>query len=137
MSSTPCYVNAISCGELCNEPLPCGIHQCQKVCHDGSCVAPGHYCSQKCSKPRVSCGHLCANLCHTGDCPDNACKEMVKISCICGHRTCVLPCAENDREYRAMATSLLASQMQHMNTGCSVDLSGIFTATARPDKLKR
>ena len=48
-----------------------------------------------------------------------------------------MPCAENDREYRTMATSLLASQMHHMNTGCSVDLSGILTATARPDKLKR
>ena len=77
MSSTPCYVNAISCGDLCNLELPCGIHHCQKVCHDGPCVPESSSCPQKCSKPRVSCGHPCAQPCHTGLCPDSPCKEMV------------------------------------------------------------
>lgn len=62
---------------------------------------------------------------------------QVEISCECGFRKATLQCSENDREYRAVATSMLASQMQNMNSGCTVDLSEIFTATARPDKLKR
>ena len=62
---------------------------------------------------------------------------QVQISCECGLRKASLQCSENDREYRAVATSMLASQMQNMNNGCTVDLSEIFTATARPDKLKR
>lgn len=49
----------------------------------------------------------------------------------------MLQCSENDREYRALATSLLASQMQNMNNGSTVDLTDIFTSTTRPDKLKR
>ncbi|XP_064102062.1 protein shuttle craft-like [Macrobrachium nipponense] len=137
MKSTPCYLKALSCGSVCNKPLSCGQHNCLLVCHEQPCVAPGSSCPQKCLKSRDSCGHPCGSACHTGPCPDVTCKEMVIITCGCGHRTSMLKCSENDREYRAMTTSLLASQMRNMNSGCSVDISEIFTATARPDKLKR
>ncbi|XP_069161853.1 LOW QUALITY PROTEIN: protein shuttle craft [Procambarus clarkii] len=137
MLRTLCYLTAVSCGGACARPLPCGLHKCQRVCHEQPCVPEGTLCTQRCLKPRESCGHPCANPCHTASCPDTSCKEMVKISCECGHRKTTLQCSENDREYRALATSLLASQMQNMNNGCSVDLSDIFTATARPDKLRR
>ncbi|KAG7176998.1 protein shuttle craft-like [Homarus americanus] len=137
MRRTLCYLTAVSCGGVCGFPLPCGLHKCQRVCHERPCVPEGTLCIQKCLKPRDTCGHPCANPCHSGLCPDTSCKEMVKISCECGHRKATLQCSDNDREYRTLATSLLASQMQNMNNGCSVDLSDIFTATARPDKLKR
>lgn len=137
MLRTLCYLTAVSCGGVCGRPLPCGLHKCQRVCHELPCVPEGTLCTQKCLKPRESCGHPCANPCHTGLCPDTSCKEMVMILCECGHRKATLQCSENDREYRTLATSLLASQMQNMNNGCSVDLSDLFTATARPDKLRR
>ncbi|XP_063870038.1 protein shuttle craft-like [Scylla paramamosain] len=137
MRRTLCYLNAVSCGGICGFPLPCGLHKCQRVCHEQPCVPEGMLCTQKCSKPRETCGHPCATPCHSGLCPDTPCKEMVQISCECGLRKATLQCSENDREYRALATSMLASQMQNMNNGCTVDLSEIFTATARPDKLKR
>ncbi|CAL4099586.1 unnamed protein product [Meganyctiphanes norvegica] len=136
MRSTPCYVPAVSCGAGCQAALPCGIHVCQRVCHDGTCITNGK-CPQKCSRPRESCGHPCANPCHQGVCPETVCKEKLKISCSCGLRKVSVQCSDNDREYKAMATNLLATQMQNMNNGLSVDLSHIFTATARPDKLKR
>lgn len=137
MRRTLCYLTAVSCGGICGFPLPCGLHKCQRVCHEQPCVPEGVLCTQKCMRPRESCGHPCATPCHSGPCPDSACKEMVEISCECGFRKATLQCSENDREYRAVATSMLASQMQNMNNGCTVDLSEIFTATARPDKLKR
>lgn len=137
MRSTPCYLKAVSCGAICGFPLPCGLHKCIRVCHEAPCVPSGTLCTQKCMKPRENCGHPCSNPCHSGPCPDNSCKEMVKITCTCGHRKTMLQCSENDREYRALATSLLASQMQNMNNGSTVDLTDIFTSTTRPDKLKR
>ncbi|XP_071551737.1 protein shuttle craft [Panulirus ornatus] len=137
MLRTLCYLSGVSCGALCGRPLPCGLHKCQRVCHEQPCVPEGTFCTQKCVKLRESCGHPCNSPCHTEACPDTSCKEMVKISCECGHRKATLQCSENDREYRTLATSMLASQMQNMNSGCSVDLTDIFTATARPDKLKR
>ncbi|KAK3878523.1 hypothetical protein Pcinc_016866 [Petrolisthes cinctipes] len=137
MRRTLCYLTAVSCGSVCGKLLPCGLHNCQRVCHEQPCVSEESVCPQKCLKPRESCGHPCANPCHAGPCPDNSCKEMVKITCECGLRKATLQCSENDREYRTLATSMLASQMQSLNDGCSVDLSEIFTATARPDKLKR
>ncbi|KAA0202485.1 hypothetical protein HAZT_HAZT003773 [Hyalella azteca] len=134
MRSTPCYLTAISCGELCDAPLRCGLHKCQRICHDGACITGSGSCPQKCTKPRPGCGHPCNNPCHSGECPTNNCKETVTVSCKCGTRTSVISCAENEREYRAMASVKLA-QMQHGNSGVSVDLSNILGPSK--DSLKR
>nr|XP_053635030.1 transcriptional repressor NF-X1-like [Cherax quadricarinatus] len=101
MLRTLCYLTAVSCGGVCGRPLPCGLHKCQRVCHELPCVPEGTLCTQKCLKPRESCGHPCANPCHTGLCPDTSCKEMVMILCECGHRKRGPLCSarEKDREY--------------------------------------
>lgn len=77
MRRTLCYLTAVSCGGICGFPLPCGLHKCQRVCHEQPCVPEGVLCTQKCMRPRESCGHPCATACHSGPCPDSACKEMV------------------------------------------------------------
>lgn len=77
MKSTPCYVAAMSCGEQCAKKLPCGVHLCQKVCHDGPCIKGP--CKQKCTEPRPTCDHPCGNPCHSGPCPNTPCKEMVRV----------------------------------------------------------
>lgn len=33
------YVNGWSCGEVCNELMPCGEHSCGRPCHEGFCGA--------------------------------------------------------------------------------------------------
>ncbi|KAF2363154.1 Zinc finger NF-X1-type [Trinorchestia longiramus] len=136
MRSTPCYLSALSCGELCDKPLRCGHHKCDRVCHDGPCI-PGSEsqpCPQKCTKERPGCGHPCNNPCHSGQCPGNNCRETVTVSCKCGTRTSVISCSENEREYRAMASVKLA-QMQHSNSGGTVDLSSILGSSK--DRFKR
>jgi len=39
LHSIPCYVSpgVSSCGALCNKPLACGQHNCQRTCHAGKC----------------------------------------------------------------------------------------------------
>ena len=136
MRSTPCYLGAISCGLTCDKDLPCGFHKCNKICHDGPCISPevsskGKVtnvlrCPQKCTKVR-SCGHPCDNPCHKGKCPSNNCKKIVSVSCKCGLRTSEMSCSQNEREYSAIATAKLATQMQHVgDTGGTIDISHII-----------
>ena len=33
------YVNGWSCGRVCGDEMPCGEHNCQRVCHEGLCGA--------------------------------------------------------------------------------------------------
>ena len=138
MKSTPCYVTAMSCGEMCGKMLKCGIHKCRLVCHEGDCIK-GERCNQKCTEKRASCEHPCNNPCHEGPCPENPCKEMVAVSCVCGNRKMDMVCSENEKEYKSLATSKLASAMHNMNSGGSVDISQIFSGsqTSKTEKFKR
>ena len=54
----------ISCGELCNKLLQCGLHKCKKICHEGNCFPCEEMISQKCY-----CGKtLRTTLCGMGKC---------------------------------------------------------------------
>ncbi|XP_067005926.2 protein shuttle craft isoform X2 [Anabrus simplex] len=123
--SVPCHQTEISCGMPCNAPLPCGRHRCILPCHKGPCVKDGRSCIQPCTTPRSLCGHACAAPCHDGPCPDTPCKEMVKVTCECGHRSLSKTCSDNAKEYQRIATALLASRMADMQMGHSVDISDL------------
>ncbi|KAK0166892.1 hypothetical protein PV327_004363 [Microctonus hyperodae] len=129
--AVPCYFNDISCGMPCGMPLSCGRHKCISLCHAGSCKKPGQICTQPCTTPREMCGHNCAAPCHDGKCPDVPCKEMVKVTCICGNRSMTRACAENSREYQRIASGILASKMADMQLGHSVDLEEVFGQGAK------
>ncbi|KOC68840.1 Protein shuttle craft [Habropoda laboriosa] len=129
--AVPCYVDGISCGLACNKPISCGRHKCITICHTGPCEKPGQQCSQPCTTPREMCGHICAAPCHEGKCPDTSCKEMVKVTCQCGHRTMSRVCAENAKEYQRIASSILASKMADMQLGHSVNLEEVFGQGAK------
>ncbi|XP_043669081.1 protein shuttle craft isoform X1 [Vespula pensylvanica] len=129
--AVPCYFNEISCGLLCNKPLSCGRHKCITICHPGSCEKPGQQCVQPCNILRELCGHICAAPCHEGKCPDTPCKEMVKVTCQCGHRSTTRVCAENSREYQRITSNILASKMADMQLGHSVDLEELFGPGAK------
>lgn len=124
--AVPCHVNEISCGLSCNKPISCGRHKCITICHPGPCEKPGQQCSQPCTTLREMCGHICAAPCHEGKCPDTPCKEMVKVTCQCGHRTMFRVCAENSKEYQRIASSILASKMADMQLGHSINLEEVF-----------
>ncbi|XP_072758112.1 protein shuttle craft [Anoplolepis gracilipes] len=129
--AVPCHVKEISCGLPCNKPLTCGRHKCITMCHAGPCEKPGQQCVQPCSTTRELCGHICGSPCHEGKCPDMPCKEMVKVTCQCGHRTMSRVCADNAREYQRIASNILASKMADMQLGHSVDLEEVFGQGAK------
>ncbi|XP_011871013.1 PREDICTED: protein shuttle craft [Vollenhovia emeryi] len=129
--AVPCHVKEISCGLPCNKPLTCGRHKCITMCHAGPCERPGQQCMQPCTTTRELCGHICAAPCHEGKCPDAPCKEMVKVTCQCGHRTMSRVCADNAREYQRIASNILASKMADMQLGHSVDLEEVFGQGAK------
>ena len=84
-----------------------------------------------CTTPREMCGHVCAAPCHEGKCPDTPCKEMVKVTCQCGHRSMSRVCAENSKEYQRIASSILASKMTDMQLGHSINLDQVFGQGAK------
>ncbi|CAL7952470.1 unnamed protein product [Xylocopa violacea] len=129
--AVPCHLNEISCGLPCNKPISCGRHKCITICHSGPCEKPGQQCTQPCTTPREMCGHICAAPCHEGKCPDTPCKEMVKVTCQCGHRTMSRVCAENSKEYQRIASSILASKMADMQLGHSINLEEVFGLGAK------
>jgi len=113
-----CLVEGISCGKPCGAQLNCGRHTCTKPCHPGSCTTTT--CIQPCTIMRP-CGHPCAVPCHSDMCPDVPCATQIKITCSCGHRQANVPCSEN--AYSRVTTALLATRMQDVQAGNSVNLA--------------
>ncbi|KAK6172951.1 hypothetical protein SNE40_016503 [Patella caerulea] len=94
------------CKEVCNRPVDCGNHVCEKVCHGQDCgpcprlglrtcpcgktelelpctedILP---CGDTCEK-LLSCGqHKCLERCHTGNC--TPCQHLVVKRCKCGRK---------------------------------------------------
>ncbi|XP_063241650.1 protein shuttle craft [Bacillus rossius redtenbacheri] len=122
----PCHQGEFSCGLPCNAALPCGRHRCVLPCHAGPCLREGQKCTQPCTAPRTLCGHPCSAPCHEGPCPSTPCKEMVKVTCECGHRSTGRACSDNVKEYQRIATAMLASKMADMQLGLSVDIGDIL-----------
>lgn len=123
-----CLVEGISCGKPCGAQTPCGRHKCTRPCHPGPCTSAA--CTQPCSVSRP-CGHPCGAPCHLGPCPDVPCTTQIKISCSCGHRQAGVPCSDN--AYSRVTTALLATRMQDVQAGNSVDLAEL---TKRDRKLE-
>lgn len=123
----PCYQNSFSCGLPCAKPLPCERHKCIKPCHENQCFTEGEICKQNCTTTRANCSHQCKAPCHDGDCPtDLPCKEMVEVTCECGNRKQMRTCHDFSKEYRRITSAQLASSMQEMQRGGSVELSDIL-----------
>lgn len=123
----PCYQTSFSCGLPCAKPLPCGRHKCIKPCHERECFTEGEICKQSCTTTRANCPHQCKAPCHDGDCPtDLPCREMVEVTCECGNRKQMRTCHDFSKEYRRITSAQLASSMQEMQRGGSVELSDIL-----------
>uniref|UniRef100_A0A182J7B9 Uncharacterized protein n=1 Tax=Anopheles atroparvus TaxID=41427 RepID=A0A182J7B9_ANOAO len=122
----PCYQRSFSCGMPCARPLSCGRHKCIRPCHDDSCAQEGVVCKQNCTTVREACGHLCNAPCHEGDCPDVPCRVTVEVTCECGNRKQQRSCHDFSKEYRRIASTQLASSVQEMQRGGSVELSDIL-----------
>lgn len=109
------YVSGWSCGELCEELLPCGEHTCDRPCHEGLCGAcetrvPARcYCGQtekeilcyecgdvlESTQIHVSedCGSTTESWTGMFECPQ-ACDRTFD----CGEHRCEKPCHPRDAE---------------------------------------
>ncbi|GIY21056.1 protein shuttle craft [Caerostris extrusa] len=121
-----CFVDGISCGMSCLKDLPCGKHKCKLTCHAGSCLKENAKCTQLCNIPRPTCGHPCGNHCHEGECPDTPCKSQVTLICPCGRRSETTTCYDSINSYRLMSVSVLATKMQEIKEGQSVNLNDVL-----------
>ncbi|XP_015929793.1 protein shuttle craft [Parasteatoda tepidariorum] len=134
--SVMCFLDGVSCGMPCQNPLPCGKHECQNTCHSGPCLKPREQCPQVCSTPRTTCGHPCGNHCHDGSCPETPCKAKVTLTCPCGHRSEKTTCYDSTKTYRLMSVSVLASKMQEIKEGQSVNLNDVLGRKSKSSKLQ-
>lgn len=118
-AEVPCAAGDFRCAKPCGQPLSCGRHRCQAVCHAGdcaecplagprpcpcgkkvteglSCEDPTPTCGGTCDK-QLPCGqHRCAERCHAGPCSD-VCRAMTAKKCACGHLQKEVPCCESLR----------------------------------------
>ncbi|XP_072544158.1 transcriptional repressor NF-X1 [Salminus brasiliensis] len=125
-SNIPCHIQHISCGLVCNKPLPGCSHHCKKICHRGECGADGE-CKQPCLHPRPECGHPCNAPCHPGTpCPRTSCPAKVSMQCECGRRKETMPCTEAANSQQRYAAIAVASKLSDMQLGESVDI-GLIT----------
>ncbi|XP_041776975.1 protein shuttle craft [Anopheles merus] len=133
----PCYQESFSCGMPCAKPLACGRHKCIRACHEDECAQEGTagVCKQSCTRTREACPHPCNAPCHEGECPDVPCKIVVEVTCECGNRKQQRTCHDFSKEYRRIATAQLASSVQEMQRGGSVELSDIL-GPVRPKNNK-
>ena len=135
--SVPCHVEGLSCGRPCNKALPCGRHNCIKACHEGSCLDSAnaeersvhddkgfhkicinpHFlsisCGQPCTEIRESCGHPCNAPCHAPPCPATPCKERVKVTCKCGHRSAMRTCSDQASDFQRLQVRVQHDLLLH------------------------
>ncbi|XP_066537752.1 transcriptional repressor NF-X1 [Hoplias malabaricus] len=135
-SNIPCHLQDISCGLVCNKPLPCGSHRCKRICHRGECNAEGE-CKQPCPHPRPECGHPCTAPCHVGTpCPRTTCTAKVSMQCDCGRRKETMPCSEAANSYQRYTAIAMASKLSDMQLGESVDICQLTKKEQKPAKLE-
>ncbi|KAJ3296370.1 FKBP12-associated protein [Rhizoclosmatium sp. JEL0117] len=95
MKNIPCSrVGSPSCGSPCLKPVEGCSHPCRRACHPGDCIDATNKCLEKCQRIRPICGHICTYPCHRKDfcTEDKPCKQLVRETCVCGHKTAEFSC---------------------------------------------
>lgn len=127
-STIPCHQKDFSCGLPCGKDMSCGKHKCIQTCHKRSCPQE---CNQPCTEPRNLCGHSCNAPCHLSPCPETPCKQQVQVTCQCGLRKSARTCVDLSAEYQNIAMSQLASKMEQIQMGHTVDVTDLVGAQKR------
>lgn len=107
MNNVLCCLPGVSCGKACGKQMACGVHVCQRACHDGSCGD----CNYSCTKVRP-CGHLCNQTCHEltspNACPSVPCRVMLTVYCSCKRLSDKRSCDEINHQNHRLPVTLLA-----------------------------
>uniref|UniRef100_A0A1Y1JZ76 Protein shuttle craft n=1 Tax=Photinus pyralis TaxID=7054 RepID=A0A1Y1JZ76_PHOPY len=127
-STIPCHQKDFSCGLPCGKDMRCGKHKCIQTCHKRACPQE---CNQACAEPRNLCGHPCNAPCHQPPCPEAPCKQQVQVTCPCGLRKSTRICMDLSAEYQNMAMSQLASKIEQIQMGNTVDVTDLANSQKR------
>lgn len=147
LKNQQCWLQDVSCGQVCGKTLRCGSHFCRKPCHKaGECEdANGVACSQPCGKEKKICGHPHQEAtCHAPFAckEDTPCLSKIYITCKCqaqkqemkcgasknseGNGSKSLPCndecARLERN-RKLALALNIDQSSHIDGGDHIPYS--------------
>ncbi|CAO4368996.1 unnamed protein product [Caenorhabditis nigoni] len=126
----PCHIQSVSCGVICQKPLKCGVHVCQRTCHGDECEKEGEQCTKKCEAIREHCEHPCGLPCHKDSpCEPSPCKTNVQITCECGRLKKAAPCCEVDK--------LIEAKQEKEETEKSGDSGDLESLSDKPGKLVR
>jgi transcriptional repressor NF-X1 len=88
-----CQDHIPSCTRPCGKTLPCG-HQCEQICHTGSCGNCKQTVVIKCR-----CGRTSSNsLCHQGKDEAPQCMRVCRVVLNCGRHGCDERCCAGERK---------------------------------------
>lgn len=112
-SSGICTELVTSCGDTCEKPLKCGLHNCVSRCHPGTCpeclvITPkscrcGLFtkevacskeftCETKCKRMRSCKKHPCSKKCCPDDKEETLCEKTCNKTLSCGKHKCQSLC---------------------------------------------
>ncbi|GBM55474.1 Protein shuttle craft [Araneus ventricosus] len=117
---------------MCLKDLVCGKHKCNLTCHAGPCLKDGAKCTSVMCIQSQHVDTLVETLCHDGPCPDT----LVTLACPCGHRSETTTCYDSTKSYRLMSVSVLATKMQEIKEGQSVNLNDVLGRKSKNNKLQ-
>eukprot|EP00923_Selenidium_pygospionis_P025375 GHVN01044704.1.p1 GENE.GHVN01044704.1~~GHVN01044704.1.p1 ORF type:complete len:1230 (-),score=272.34 GHVN01044704.1:1509-5198(-) len=133
------------CNLLCGNQLNCGLHKCERKCHQDkcgpcerapeavhycpcgsmsvrkgnpprtSCIDPIPTCSSVCGR-RLPCSHTCPKPCHDSKCPP--CGKSARLTCRCGKRKKQLPCTSITEAYIKVKDEEEAKRGERSGEGC-------------------
>ncbi|KJH41941.1 NF-X1 type zinc finger [Dictyocaulus viviparus] len=130
--NVPCHIDAVSCGRLCEKPLTCGVHYCNRSCHPGDCIKVDEKCSRPCMVLRRSCEHPCALPCHgTSLCPESECQYLLGVTCECGKRRSQMKCCE----FVKVMDRLRAIEAEELNESDPLGGIGLIKRSPSTEKL--
>lgn len=135
------FEGSFECGQQCGREFDCGVHSCQRSCHEqekepAHCpFSPDHVKSCPCGKtplidileaPRTSCQDdipqcnktcgkalFCGHRCSKRCHTDHCgpCFEMVEVSCRCGRITCSSLCPQGVRDTEPVCARVCRAQL--------------------------
>lgn len=112
-SSGVCTDMITSCGDTCEKPLKCGLHNCISRCHPGACpdclvITPKacrcglftkevacskeFICETKCKRMRSCKKHPCSKKCCPDDGEETLCEKTCSKTLSCGKHKCQSLC---------------------------------------------
>ena len=90
----------LTCNNICECILPCGVHFCQIKCHNHTDEYDKNYiCKMQCKRTFLNCEHFCKRQCHgESSCDEYSCDEKIFWYCKCKNNYKKVICGNYKKE---------------------------------------